>query len=56
VDLFEIYCAERGLLHNDYRQRIAASKFHNALGAMMYYARINNHDAYEKVVRIADGI
>jgi hygromycin-B 4-O-kinase len=56
VDLYERYCADLGVRHNDYHPRVTACKYYQALGGMMYYAKVGNQDAYSKVVRIADGL
>lgn len=56
VDLYERYCAHLGTRHNHYRQRVTGYKYYQALGGMMYFAKIGNQDAYNKVVTIADNL
>jgi hygromycin-B 4-O-kinase len=56
VDLFETHCTQLGINHKDFRKRVAVCKYYQALGAMMYFAKIDNQDAYQKVVRIGETI
>jgi hygromycin-B 4-O-kinase len=54
ADMFMEFCADRGIRYVDYRRRIAGYKYYQALGSMIYFAKIDNRSAYQAVIEIAD--
>jgi hygromycin-B 4-O-kinase len=56
LESYKTYCAEHGIHYSDYRDRVLASKYYNALSAMLFFAKINNRDAYNSTIAIADNL
>jgi len=53
-DMFESHCRTRGIHHHHYRGRVKCYKYYIGLDAMRFFAKTDNQDAYDQVVRIVE--
>ncbi len=56
INMFEIHCDSLGIRHKDFQERVLGCKYYIALDSMRFFAKIDNRDAYDAVVKIIDGL